>query len=222
MVCEVAHAYCATTPVMYTDITGFSPKWVDTLAWIGVGLVVLAAVVLTAGTAGFAFGGLAGAIINGAAIGALIGAAGGALIGAAGGVIYDAVTGNDFGSSIWTWTKAGFGIGAIAGFIAGGTIGGIGYTPSGLSKSIINQAVKTAISDTNKMSHIMVPKHGFGNSISQIARLMKNTLINGNISIYGSAGLTGNAYVASWVAGGAQVTYVIIDGIIRISDMFPL
>lgn len=216
------YAYCANNPVMYTDITGFSPKWVDTLAWIGVGLVVLAAVVLTAGAAGFAFGGLAGAIINGAAIGALIGAAGGALIGAAGGVIYDSVTGNDFGSSIWTWTKAGFGIGAIAGFIAGGTIGGIGYTPSGLSKSIINQAVKTAISDTNKMSHIMVPKHGFGNSISQIAKLMKNTLINGNISIYGSAGLTGNAYVASWVAGGAQVTYVIIDGIIRISDMFPL
>jgi len=71
------------------------------------------------------------------------------------------------------------------------------------------------------MSHIMLPKHGFGNSITQVANLMRNTLINGTVSIYGSAGAAGAAYVASWAAGGAQVTYVIIDGILRISDMFP-
>ena len=215
------YAYCANNPVMYSDITGYSPKWVDTLAWIGVGLVVFGALVLTAGAAGFAIGGIAGAIINGAAIGALIGAGGGAIIGAFGGIINDAIVGNDFGTSIWTWTKAGFGIGAIMGFIVGGTVGGLSYTPSGLGKSAINQAVKTAISDTNKMSHIMLPKHGFGNSITQVANLMRNTLINGTVSIYGSAGAAGAAYVASWAAGGAQVTYVIIDGILRISDMFP-
>ncbi|XMB71514.1 hypothetical protein RJI07_05205 [Mycoplasmatota bacterium WC30] len=208
------------TPVMYSDITGYAPKWVDTLAWIGVGLVVLAAVVLTAGAAGFALGGLAGAILNGAAIGALIGAGGGALIGAVGGAIYDAVAGNDFGSSIWTWTKAGFGIGAIAGFIAGGTVGGIGYTPSGLSRSAINQAIKSI--EPNRMSHIMQSKHGFSNSVRAVSNLMRKTLINGNISIYGTAGASGYAYAASWKAGGSKVTYVIIDGILRISDMFPL
>ena len=43
---------------------------------------------------------------------------------AGGGVIYDTAKDNAFGTSIWTWTKAGFGIGAIAGAVIGGAIGG--------------------------------------------------------------------------------------------------
>ena len=63
--------------------------------------------------AGAVIGGVAGGIIYGAAIGSIA-------IGAIGGIIYDAFVGNSFGTSIWTWTKAGFGIGAIEGAIIGG------------------------------------------------------------------------------------------------------
>lgn len=81
--------------------------------------------IVTLGAAGIAIGGIAGCIIMGAAIGTLVLGTTGAAIGVVGGMIYDAINGNDFGTSIWTWTKAGFGIGAIAGAIIGGAIGGM-------------------------------------------------------------------------------------------------
>ena len=75
--------------------------------------------------AGAVIGGVAGGIIYGAAIGSIA-------IGAIGGIIYDAFVGNSFGTSIWTWTKAGFGIGAIAGAIIGGAAS---YSVSGLTNT---------------------------------------------------------------------------------------
>jgi len=51
-------------------------------------------------------------------------------------MIYDAANGNDFGTSIWTWTKAGFGIGAIGGAVIGGAIGGAAaYSVTGLTNA---------------------------------------------------------------------------------------
>ncbi len=128
------YAYCANNPVMYVDPTGNA--WWDVLAWIGVGLVIAAAVVLTAGAAGAVIGGIAGGIIYGAAIGTLAVGAIGAASGAIGGMIYDAAVGNNFGTSIWTGVKAGFGIGAIAGAIIGGAIGGAAaYSVAGLTNA---------------------------------------------------------------------------------------
>ena len=117
------YAYCCNDPVNYCDPSGHDPKWYDIAAWIGVGLFVAAATVLTAGLAGAVIGGVAGGIIYGAAIGTVALGVVGAGVGAVGGMIYDAANGNNFGTSIWTWTKAGFGIGAIGGAIAGGAIG---------------------------------------------------------------------------------------------------
>jgi len=113
--------------------------WYDVLAWIGVGLVVAAAIVITAGMTGAVIGGMAGGIIYGAAIGTLAGAAIGTAVGAAGGMIYAGVTGQtgaDFWQTTWNWTKAGFGIGSIVGAVVGGTVGGIAaHSVSGLTNT---------------------------------------------------------------------------------------
>ena len=110
--------------------------WYNVLGWIGLGLVAAAVTVLTAGLAGAVIGGVAGGIIYGAAIGTLALGTVGAGVGAVGGMIYDAANGNDFGTSIWTWTKAGFGIGAIGGAIIGGVIGGAAaYSVTGLTNA---------------------------------------------------------------------------------------
>ena len=116
------YAYCGNNPVMRTDENGNA--WWDWLAWIGLGLFVVALTVVTAGMAGAVIGGIAGGIIYGAAIGTLTLGTIGAVGGAIGGMIYDGINGNAFGTSVWTWTKAGFGIGAITGAVIGGAIGG--------------------------------------------------------------------------------------------------
>ena len=112
------YMYCGNNPVMRVDPNGTA--WYDIVAWIGLGLVIAAAIVITAGMAGAVIGGIARGIIYGAAIGTLIGATAGAALGAVGGMIYDGVQGCSFGTSIWSGVKAGFGIGAIAGAIIGG------------------------------------------------------------------------------------------------------
>lgn len=130
---------------MYTDGYGTSPtKWYDVLAWVGVGLLAASAIVLTAGAAGFVISGIAGGIIYGAAIGTVAGAVIGAAGGAVGGMIYDGIQGNDFGTSVWDWTKAGFGIGTIAGAIAGGSVG---YFAAASVKGLTNVAFWTGLGE---------------------------------------------------------------------------
>ena len=81
-------------------------------------------IVLSAGLAGVVISGAAGVMIYGAAIGTVALGTVGIGVGAAGGMIYDYANGNEFGTSIWTWTKAGFGIGTMVGVASGLTIGG--------------------------------------------------------------------------------------------------
>ena len=73
-------------------------------------------------------------MIYGAAIGTVTLGSIGMVLGVAGGMIYDYANGNEFGTSTWTWTKAGFGIGTLAGVAFGLTIGGFAvHSVTGLS-----------------------------------------------------------------------------------------
>lgn len=189
--------------------------WWDWLAGIfavvGVALVIGAITVLTAGVGTTILAGtLAGAVIHGAAIGTLIGAGVGLV---AGGIIGGAVSGWT-AQGIFAGMGIGLGAGAIIGAVIGGAVGGLAYTPSGLSRSAINQAVKNTLADSNKMAHIMQPQHNLPASIKQVGRLMKKTLINGEITPYKSVSSV------IWKVANSKVTYTIIAGAIRISDMW--
>ena len=128
------YCYCNNDPVNFVDPSGH--EWYDVLGWIGLGLAAAAAIVLTAGLAGAVIGGIAGGIIYGAAIGTLAFGAVGAVGGAVGGLVYDAVNGNTPGTSVWSWAKAGFGIGSISGAVIGGVIGGAAaYSVTGLTNT---------------------------------------------------------------------------------------
>ena len=209
------YAYCGNNPVMCVDPDGTAKWWQWLLFGIGAALVVAAAVVLTVMTGGAAAG-LIGAIAVGAAKGALIGAAVGAAVGIAGGAIYSAVTGADMGESILSGFLMGFGIGAVVGAIIGGVAGGFNYTHSGLSRGAVNKAVNSTLKDANKMNHIMQPKHNLPKSIKEVGKLMKKTLIKGDIMPYKSVSS------AFWAVANSQVTFMIVDGLIRISDMWVI
>ena len=64
------YAYCCNDPVNYADPSGHDPKWYDIAAWIGVGLFVAAATVLTAGLAGAVIGG--GIVVLGIVAGTIL------------------------------------------------------------------------------------------------------------------------------------------------------
>ena len=210
------YAYCGNNPVMAADSDGTLPEW---LKWLGIGLAVIGALlvvaavtVLTAGVGTTVLAGtLAGAVIHGAAVGTLIGAGVGVV---AGGLIGGATTGWSV-EGILVGMGIGFGAGAIIGAIVGGFSGAATYTtPSGLKLKDINQAVNQVFKDSNKINHIMQPKHNLPGSIKAVKKLMKKTLIHGSISPYKSI------QSAFWKVVGSEVTFKIIEGILRISDMW--
>ena len=213
------YAYCLNNPVNMIDSTGTSPKWWQwALFGIGAALVIAAAVVLTVITYGAAAApaGMLGAMVLGAAKGALIGAAVGAAAGIAAGAIYAGVTGADMGDSILQGFLTGFGGGAIIGAVIGGAIGAMSYTPSGLNRGAINQAVRKTLRNPNKMHHILKnPSHNLTNYTTRAAgQLMKKTLVNGTVTAY----KTVSSVV--WTVMNSQVTYTIIGGVIMIGDMW--
>jgi hypothetical protein len=116
---------------MYSDITGYAPKWLESLGWIGLGvgisLCVAAVVVLTCGVGALA-GTMGGAILYGAAQGTLIGAAIGSGVGVLAGGIGaaisgESISGGEFWSDVLFGAMAGFGIGSFIGAVSGGFIG---------------------------------------------------------------------------------------------------
>jgi len=114
---------------MYTDISGFMPKWLEVTLGIG---IIIGAVALTIATAGLAApiaagvgGGLFGAILGGAVAGAI----GGAALGFGISVGAQSISGGfnninwaDVGNATWQ--------GAVSGFVAGGVFGGIKFAAS--------------------------------------------------------------------------------------------
>jgi hypothetical protein len=114
---------------MYSDITGYAPEWLKTVAIIGVILgtilVVAAITALTMGVGTTIMAtSMAGAVIHGAAVGTLIGAGVGAV---AGGIIGGATSDWNV-EGILTGIGIGFGGGAIIGAIIGGSIGALQYS----------------------------------------------------------------------------------------------
>ena len=69
---------------------------------------------------------------------------------------------------------------------------------------------------TNKMHHILgkISHNLAGYTIKTAGKLMKHTLAKVVISAYGTA------QSAYWSIFGSEVTFVIIDGVIKISDMW--
>jgi len=207
-------AYCGNNPIMRNDPEGTA--WWHWLLGIGVALVAAAITVVSLGAAGIAIGGMAGAIIHGAAVGALIGAGFGAVGGAVAGGIYSAVTGEDFWTSVGVGAAAGFGIGAIIGAVVGGTVGGLKFHIRGFGPKEIQTAVKNVLNSNDKMSHILQAKHKLPTDINKVGKLMKKTLSKGQISTYKA----GPAKIATWFKAKSQITFRIMEGIIKISDFW--
>ena len=113
-------------------------------------------------------------------------------------------------------------LGGAVGAVVGGAIGyGIGYLAggtyaNGLGVKSVNQAVKSFFLKTNKIHHALdKPAHKLiGYSEKAMAKLMKNTLAKGVVGTYKSVE---SAY---WIEVGSEVTFIVIDGVIKISDMW--
>lgn len=72
------------------------------------------------------------------------------------------------------------------------------------------------LDSNDKMSHILQVKHKLPNDINKVGKLMKKTLSKGQITTY----KTGPAKIATWVKAKCQITFRIMEGIVKISDFW--
>ncbi len=157
------------------------------------------------------------AILIGAAVGAIIGSAVG------GTIAYNIAKKNGKeGRELLGSTAIGVVTGSVVGATIGAVIGyGVGYLTgatcaSGLAIKSVGQGVKTFLSQTNKVNHVL-GKTGHnltGYTVKSMGKLMKQTLMKGVVSPYKSVR---SAY---WIIKGSEVTFTIINGVIKISDMW--
>lgn len=115
---------------------------------------------------------------------------------------------------IFSGTLIGAAVGAAAGYCVGYLAGGT-YA-SGLSAKAVGSGVKSFLSQANKIHHVL-GKAGHnlaGYTAKTMGKLMKKTLAKGIIGAYKSVE---SAY---WAVAGSEVTFVIVDGLIKISDMW--
>lgn len=116
------------------------PKWIK----IGIGLIVIVALIIATIATGGAAGGLAGAVCAGALKGAVIGATSGAVISGTIEGLISAHNNQGFWDGFANGAADGFMFGAITGAIAGGINGYYQYQPTkinGFSKHGINGAI---------------------------------------------------------------------------------
>lgn len=169
---------------MYSDISGFAPEWLKTVAIggaiVGTILVVLAITALSMGVGTTIWvTSMAGAVIHGADIGALIGAGIGIT---AGGIIGGATT--DWSADgILTGMGIGLGIGAFIGAIVGGSVGALQYT------NAVSQwgSTATRTSQENMISHfekhVINERHSYlGKNVIQYTRNAR-AFLNANSSL---------------------------------------
>lgn len=228
-------AYCVNNPVNLSDECGHA--WWH---WLIAALVVVIAAVAVVVTAGGAAAGMA-------AVAAVAAGCSAATLGStiAAGVFIGAVTafaafsviagidaigtlanGGSFEDALNTFSNYGETAlyATVGGGVAGGISAGLSYSGTtsrpkqktsgnGLDKKSVNRAVKATLKNSNKMHHIMQAKHNLPNSVKEIGKLMRSTLLNGQIGPYKKSALS-----ATW--NGYEVTFKIIEKIIRISDMW--
>ena len=154
-------------------------------------------------------------------IGAIIGGVVGASVG--GVVAYNIAKNNGVESwELFGWTLLGIVGGGAIGVAVGAAVGyGIGYWAGGtyangiVAKSV-SGGVKTFLSQANKVHHVLSKSaHKLaGYTTKSLGKLMKKTMIKGVIGTYKTV------QSAFWAAAGSEVTFVIIDGVIKISDMW--
>ena len=104
----------------------------------------------------------------------------------------------------------GAAVGYGIGYLAGGTYA------NGLAAKSVSAGVKNFISQANKVNHVL-GKAGHnltGYTAKSMGSLMKNTLKKGVVGVYK------NVESAYWQVMGSEVTFAIVDGLIRISDMW--
>ena len=158
----------------------------------------------------------------------LIGAIIGAVVGA--GVGFGIAAYNDYkddgqifnGSVAWYDYLGATLLGGTIGAVVGGAIGyGVGYLAggtyaNGLVAKSVGGGVKTFLSQANKVHHVLgQAKHKLvGYTTKAMGKLMKKTLAKGVVGAYGKA------QSAYWAIAGSEVTFVVIDGVIKISDMW--
>ena len=158
----------------------------------------------------------------------LIGAIIGAVVGA--GVGFGIAAYNDYkddgqifnGSVAWYDYLGATLLGGTIGAVVGGAIGyGVGYLAggtyaNGLVAKSVGAGVKIFLSQANKVHHVLgQAKHKLvGYTTKTMGKLMKKTLAKGVVSAYGKA------QSAYWAIAGSEVTFVVIDGVIKISDMW--
>ncbi len=115
------YAYTQNNPVMYSDISGYAPEWVNKMliatAVVAAVAVIAVITVASCGTASFA-----AAVAIGALQGATIGYASGAAIGAGVGYLATGTVGGALNGM-----ADGALSGAISGAITGGVVGGFKY-----------------------------------------------------------------------------------------------
>ena len=158
----------------------------------------------------------------------LIGAIIGAVVGA--GVGFGIAAYNDYkddgqifnGSVAWYDYLGATLLGGTIGAVVGGAIGyGIGYLAggtysNGLVAKSVTKGVKSFMSNTNNIKHVLgKAKHNLsGYTAKSMGKLMKKTLAKGTYEAY----KTVNSMVLA--STNSQVTYVIINGVIKIGDMW--
>ena len=108
------------------------------------------------------------------------------------------------------FAAVGAAVGYGIGYLAGGT-----YV-NGLVAKSVDSSVKVFMANANKVHHVLgQAKHKLiGYTAKSMSKLMKKTLTKGVLGSYKTV------QSAFWAAANSEVTYVIIDGIIKISDMW--
>ena len=155
----------------------------------------------------------------------LIGAVIGGIVGATIGGVSAYNTAKESGAEGWElagWTALGAVGGGTIGAAVGGVVGyGIGYIAggtyaNGLSVKSVYKGVKAFMSQANKVNHVLKPaRHNLaGYTLNALEKLMSNTLANGTIGTYKSV------QSAYWAVMNSEVTFTIIKGDIKVSDMW--
>ena len=125
------------------------------------------------------------------------------------------------------WKLAGkTALGVVGGGVAGAALGaaagyGIGYLAggtyaNGLVAKSVDSGVKAFVSQANKVHHVL-GKTGHnlaGYTTKSMGNLMRRTLINGSVEPYKSV------FSAYWARKNSEVTFNIVNGALKISDMW--